>query len=192
MGAAETYIVGQVVALDWTVLDENGDPVAPSSATLTITLPDGSTSTPTLSNPDTGQYTYDFVCSTTGAHSALFETTGTDTTGAAQESWVVIAAAASTAVTLAVVTAYLGDDLTATSAQISGALEAERAAQARMCKIDAYGPDLAEALKRRVARNLAARNVPVAQFGEGIVPRVTTTDPEIERLEGPYRKWAVR
>lgn len=76
---------------------------------------------------------------------------------------------------------------------IQAALDAERAAQARICNIpDTYPADLAEALCRRVARNLAARAMPIAQitsFDSGqMVNRVPRTDPEVIRLEGPFLK----
>lgn len=84
-----------------------------------------------------------------------------------------------------------------TDAQVNSALAAERRAQARVCRVpaavDGQWPagydDLAEALMRRVQRNLAMRNVPL-----GVLPdeaggvRPGSRDPEIRRLEGPFRK----
>ena len=76
---------------------------------------------------------------------------------------------------------------------IEGALAAETRAQARVCRIPAtYPEDLGEALMRRVARNLAARQVPIAQItsfdGGQQVSRVPSWDNEVRRLEGPFRK----
>lgn len=52
--------------------------------------------------------------------------------------------------------------------------------------------DLAEALKRRVARNLAMRSLPLGvQSDELGATRVGSVDPEVRRLEGPYRRLAV-
>ena len=79
--------------------------------------------------------------------------------------------------------------------QLLSALEAETAAQARVCRVpaaDAVWPaDIAEALKRRVARNLAMRGIPLAMFqgdadGGTLIP--PNRDPEVRRLEGPKRK----
>jgi hypothetical protein len=87
---------------------------------------------------------------------------------------------------------------------VSAALAAEKAAQKRSCKIpqdltdplnpvDDYQADLAEALCRRVAANLANRGLPlgvqtqVAEFG-GLSTRVGGLDREVRRLEGPFRK----
>lgn len=96
---------------------------------------------------------------------------------------------------LAVTKAYL-DTVGITSWEddaIQGALTAETVAQRKACKIPAdYSADLAEALCRRVARNLAARQVPIAQItsfeGGQQVSRVPTWDSEVRRLEGPYLK----
>lgn len=81
----------------------------------------------------------------------------------------------------------------ATDAAIQEALDAEAEAQRRACNVPAvYPPDLREALKRRVARNLAARSVPIAQItsfeGGATASRVPQKDPEVARLEGPHRK----
>ena len=81
--------------------------------------------------------------------------------------------------------------------QLSSALAAELAAQARVVRDSARpidGPwdaDVTEALKRRVARNLAMRGIPLAMFSGdqelgGLVP--PNRDPEVRRLEGPVRK----
>lgn len=95
-------------------------------------------------------------------------------------------------VTLAEAKSYLGET-SWSDADIQDALDAETAAQARRCKMpDPVPADLDEALKRRVARNLAARAVPLQEFSSfdsgATVQRVTRTDPEVVRLEGPYRK----
>lgn len=191
--ATDMYLVGDVTPLSWTVKDDDGNPVAPASATLTITLPDGSTTTPTLENPSVGVYEYDYVNAAAGPHSALFATTGTGTTVAAQDSWVAYAVAQSY-VTVAQVKAYIGDT-SIVDAELSNIIAAEQAAQARRCRIDLYSDDLKEALKRRVARNIAARNIPVAQFtsfeGGSTSLSLSRNDAEITRLEAPYRKLTV-
>lgn len=191
--STDVYLVGDTTRLSWTVKDDSGNPVAPATATLTITLPDGTTTTPTLSNPSTGVYKYDYVNLAPGPHSALFKTTGTGTTVAEQDAWDTYAAAQSY-VTLAEVKAYLGDTSIA-DGELNNIIAAEQAAQARKCRIDLYSPDLKEALKRRVARNIAARNIPVAQFtsfeGGSTSTSVPRNDAEINRLEGPYRKLRV-
>lgn len=185
----DIYPLGALIPLTFEVLDSNGDLAAPGAATLTVTLPDGATATPTLDNPSTGVYTCDYAPAQAGRHVARFVATGANA-GAAEDVFDV------QAVTLARVTVvdvrdYLGET-SATDPVIAQALLAEQFAQARRCRIDPYTPDLREALLRRVARNLAARAVPVTSFtsfdGGGTATRVPSTDPEIVRLEAPYRR----
>lgn len=103
--------------------------------------------------------------------------------------------------------AYLGET-SWSDAEITAAFNAERAAQARVCRIpshvdstDPLNPvtvldwpdDLREALNRRVAHNLALRNLPLgvqASISQAAVAtnRVGGTDAEVARLESPYRK----
>jgi hypothetical protein len=92
-------------------------------------------------------------------------------------------------------------------AEVTSALAAEVAAQRRVVRARAFGvdpvpglpstpypADLSEALKRRVARNLALRGVPLAvlqsdsEAGPAILPG---RDPEVRRLEAPYKKLIV-
>ena len=89
------------------------------------------------------------------------------------------------------------------SDEISAALAAEQAAQARVVRFPPdpappaaplpYPDDLAEALMRRVAHNLALRALPLgveATLSDSAVAttRVGGTDAEVRRLEAPYRK----
>ena len=89
---------------------------------------------------------------------------------------------------------YLGAS-SYTDQQLQSALSAEFKAQGRVVRqpaIDAvWDEDLAEALCRRVARNLAMRGIPLAMFSGdqelgGLVP--PNRDPEVRRLEGPFKK----
>lgn len=86
---------------------------------------------------------------------------------------------------------YLGDT-SATDEALQDALTTERAAQAERCRVEPYTASLREALMRRVARNLAARSVPVASFtsfdGGSTSTRVPGRDPEVARLEAPHRR----
>lgn len=89
-------------------------------------------------------------------------------------------------------TIYL-DGTSYTDEQIQEAIDAETAAQAAACRIsDPMPPDLAEALKRRVMRNLAMRKLPLAvESGDAGIAYVPGRDPEIRRLEGPHRRWVI-
>lgn len=90
------------------------------------------------------------------------------------------------------VKAYLGTN-SWTDAEIGDALDAETAAQAKVCRIpDPMPADLAEALKRRVQRNLAMRPLPLAVL-QGDAEGGSSTvlpgrDPEVRRFEAPHRK----
>lgn len=95
------------------------------------------------------------------------------------------------------VTAYLGQT-SATEEEIADAYAAEKSDQANRCRVpadDAAWPaSLAQALKRRVARNLALRGLPIAvlqgdaESGSLVLPG---SDPEVRRFEAPYRKLAL-
>ncbi|MFT4189847.1 MAG: hypothetical protein QM621_14880 [Aeromicrobium sp.] len=91
---------------------------------------------------------------------------------------------------LAAVKEYLGP-LAANQSDtaVGGALAAETAAQASACRVVPYAPPLAEALLRRVSRNLAMRGLPLGVMSDEMgSTRVGGNDPEVRRLEGPYRK----
>lgn len=82
------------------------------------------------------------------------------------------------------------------AADIQDALDAETAAQRTKCRIpDPMPADLAQALKRRVQRNLAMRQLPLAVLqgdAEGGSTRILpSNDPEVRRLEAPYRRLKV-
>lgn len=95
------------------------------------------------------------------------------------------------------VTDYLGDT-SATEEEITDAYAAEKAAQAARCRVpadaDAWPADLGQALKRRVARNLALRGLPIAVLqsdAEGGPTVLPGSDPEVRRLEAPHRRLTV-
>ena len=97
---------------------------------------------------------------------------------------------------LMAVTDYLGDAASRwQEADLTAALAAETAAQARRCTIpDPYPDDLAEALLRRVARNLALRALPLAVLqGDAETGLMTLPgrDPEVRRLEAPFPRLGV-
>ncbi|WP_395691793.1 hypothetical protein [Nocardioides sp.] len=95
-------------------------------------------------------------------------------------------------VTVTDVRNYLGASVAAWSDEdLELALRAEGAAQDARCRYPTEEPayDLREALCRRVAVNLARRGLPLGmQATEVGAARLSTTDPEIRRLEQPYRK----
>lgn len=75
------YDLGETVRLAASVRDADGDLSNASAVTLTITLPDGTTTSPSVTNPPsaTGQYTVDYVPTQAGRHSwRLVATTPND------------------------------------------------------------------------------------------------------------------
>lgn len=191
----DTYVLGQVVPLTFECFGTDGALTAPATAVLTVTLPDGTAVTPTLDNPDPGVYLLDYTPVATGRHVAAFVSTGPGA-GAAVDVFDIVAPTAAIVTPQDALT-YLSStgDTSFNLADIASALDAERSAQAAACRIDDFTPALREALFRRVARNLAARSVPVASFsafeGGGTVQRVPQRDAEVARLEAPYRRLVV-
>lgn len=174
---------------------------ADSTATVTcvVTTSAGGTTSPTVvQDGDKFQVTY--APSANGRFIATFTITDAETDFA--ESQVLRAVAYVTAVvaegampTGSDVLAYLGET-SVLEAEADAVVAAEAAAQRARCRMPAaYPADLREALLRRCARNLAARAVPVTQFtsfeGGGTATRVPMHDPEIARLEAPYRRLVV-
>jgi hypothetical protein len=178
------------------VSDADGIAASADEVTLDVTLPDSTTDSGTvIEREPTGLYEVTYPIVQTGRHELLITATsasfGNDVVA------LVLAVRATTGAlpTLSVVAAYLGET-SATMDEIADALEAETRAQARHCFVPVdYPSDLAQALKRRVARNLAARAVPIATFtsfeGGATSSRVPRLDAEIERFEAPYRRWVV-
>lgn len=98
------------------------------------------------------------------------------------------------AVTLADLRTYLGAGSTQWSdGELTDVLAVETRQQSTKCRVPTgVVEDLDEALCRRVARNLAMRKVPLGLVaGEVESARVPATDPEIKRLEAPYRRRVV-
>jgi hypothetical protein len=104
--------------------------------------------------------------------------------------------------TLADVRAWVGVSLTSiTDAQLQGVIDAEVALQASTCDLTptdetstAYPPEMVQALYRRVARECAARGLPLGLtdvVGEYGPARIPTFDAEISRLEAPRRNVVV-
>lgn len=71
--------LGDIVPLTVEIRDAAGTLTAATSVVLTITLPDGTTATPTVSNPSTGKYQVDHVTTQAGRHLARWVSNGPDT-----------------------------------------------------------------------------------------------------------------
>jgi hypothetical protein len=178
------------------VTGSTGRSAVPDDVTATVTVPAGTTAAGTVTRENTGLYRVDVDLAAAGHHQLVVEVTsatfGDDVLLYSVD--VVDPAAPGTVPTLAQVTEYLGNT-SATQAQIADALAAETAAQAAVCRTGPlYPDDLGQALKRRVARNLALRGLPLAvlqgdaESGPTVLPG---RDVEVRRLEGPHRRTVV-
>jgi hypothetical protein len=181
----------------WLLVTDN-DGVAASADTVTVALttPAGTADTGTATaQTTTGVYLLAYAMATAGTYTFVVTVASTSFGSDVLAFRVVSRATSGAPPDASAVRAYLGDT-SATDEEITDALGAETAAQARTCNVPAdYPQDLDQALKRRVARNLAARAVPVATFtsfeGGGTSVRVPKLDAEITRLEAPYRRWVI-
>lgn len=186
--------VGDELLISHEVRDHDGDLVNAATVVLTVTLPDLTTVTPTVTTPPerTGVYEATYTLVAPGRH--LFEWQTTDPDTASSEALFAVEPGALP--TVPEVREYLGSSADQwTEPELAGALAAETAAQARVCRVGApYPADLSEALMRRVARNLALRSLPLAvlqgdaETGNTMLPG---RDPEVRRFEAPYRKVTV-
>lgn len=70
------YDLGDSVAQQLTTRDSSGNPADATTVVCTITLPDASTATPTVSHPSTGVYTISFPTTQAGRHLLRWVTTG--------------------------------------------------------------------------------------------------------------------
>jgi len=96
---------------------------------------------------------------------------------------------------LSEVTTYLGSSYYDDADRVEAAYLAEKAAQAKKCRVPDYlmgEPDLFEALCRRVHRNLEMRNLPLGfQSTDMGAARPSLEDAEVRRLERPYLRTVV-
>jgi len=183
--------VGDEVLVTHEVRDLEGDLSNAATVTLTVTRPDLSTVQPAVTNPpeDTGLYEVGVTLTTAGRYIFSWVTTSPATASASA----VEATQPSNRPDINDVIQYLGPSSQHEPADVLEALNAETAAQAAICRIGAeFPPDLAEALKRRVARNLAMKALPLGLQASSESATATTrvgADAEIQRLEDPHRQW---
>lgn len=167
---------------------------------VTVTLPAGTTATPTVETLSTGVYRAVYALGTAGRYIARVVAAGY---GAADFVAFVTATTAATAMPTLIDLrgdpevegdlGYLGPN-SFTDAAIQDALDAEAAAQRRVCNVPAaYPDDLRQALLRRVARNLSMRKLTLAlargdaEAGSSDIV-LGGNDPEVRRFERPHRK----
>lgn len=188
---SKTVAVGGQWVLRVLVRADDFTPIG-DAPTVTITGPAGVTATPTATSTVAGVWRAIYVPAVAGRYVA-------SVTSAA--GGLVSFVAHATAVTgnddmpdVDAVNDYMGEH-SFTDQQVQRALDQEIAAQFRVCRVPAaYPPDLAGALLRRVQRALAmlflALAVRETQEGESQIV-VPGRDPEVRRLEAPWRRVTV-
>ncbi|MEV0156879.1 hypothetical protein AB0H57_24550 [Micromonospora sp. NPDC050686] len=171
-------------------LDGYADVAAP---TATVTPPAGGVALPAVEAVGTGRYRATYTVDAPGRYIAQVATGGDAVYFAAY----VTATTTTTGMpTTDDVADYLREGAASwDTADLTDALDAEAAAQRATCRVGAvYPDDLRQALLRRVQRNLAMRQLPLAvmqgdaELGPTMAPG---RDPEVRRLEAPHRRLAV-
>lgn len=185
-----TAPVGGAWTPGFVATDESGDLSTAVTPTVVVKRPDGSTVTPAPAlDPDRNWYVL-YTLDAPGRYT-MHVSTPEDALDFA-----VYAYAPGTPPTVDEVRAYLGGRASGWSAvQVDGAFRAELGAQRDKCgEVPEYPDQLREALYRRVSRNLAMRNLPLAvavgdaDAGPTVLPG---NDPEVRRLEAPWRKLVI-
>lgn len=88
--------------------------------------------------------------------------------------------------------AEVADVLKEDVAAIESAYDAELVDQASRCRVEPYTAALASALVRRVGRSVEMQNLPLGVLSDELgSTRIGSTDPEVRRLESPYRRAVV-
>jgi len=191
--ASARATIGEEWTLAWWMLDTDGNPTNAEVPSVTVTKPDGSTVVLDAFYRSDSTWRAGYTTVAAGRH-LVHIASAEDAADAALFVDMVTTESGMPTVDDAIV--YLGTRGGGWSvAQITGAYRAERAAQRDKCGERAAYPDsLREALFRRVARNLAMRALPLAvntgdADGGGLV--LPGNDPEVRRLEAPYRRLGV-
>lgn len=189
-GASVNLPVGGVWDIDVRVLDADGCPVE-STVTVTVTLPDATTATPTVESVTGGRYRAEYVVGPVGRYVARVTTAAY---GAADFTAYVTAVVNGVAMpTIVDLDNYLGTH-SHTDDDLQDALDAEASAQRDVCRVPAAYPDaLRSALLRRSQFHLAMKRVTL-----GVIPGDADRDAlrpgfdsEVRRFERPYRKLTV-
>jgi hypothetical protein len=82
---ASTYFLGSSVPLGITVTNSSGTAADATAVVLTITLPDGTTATPTVNHSGTGLYDVNYTPSQAGRHTVFWVATGTNASSYADD-----------------------------------------------------------------------------------------------------------
>lgn len=189
-GASVDLPVGAVWPIEVRVLDADGCPIA-DTVTVTVTLPDASTTVPAAEELADGRYRAEYTVGPVGRYVARVTTAAS---GAADFTAYVTAVVTGAAMpTIADLDDYLGTH-SHTDDDLQEVLDAEASAQRDVCRVPAAYPDaLRSALLRRSQFHLAMKRVTL-----GVIPGDADRDAlrpgfdsEVRRFEKPYRRLTV-
>jgi hypothetical protein len=109
-----SFNLGDVVPLSVTITDADGQPANAGSVTVTVTLPDGTTASPDVSNPEIGVYNADYPTTQAGVHQVRWVATG-ENASAFEDAFSVASATGLNFISLAETKTHLRKDLTKTT-----------------------------------------------------------------------------
>lgn len=182
------------------VTDNNGLGAAPDSITCTVTKPDTTTAAATVTAQTVvGLYLVTFPLATAGRYTQVGTITSALFGGDVWQLEITARAAGVALPVLADVRGYLdrgGQTVSARwqDAELQAVLDSETAHQRAKCRQQSsYPKDLRDALLRRVQVALAYSTLPLAMSqGDAEAPPQrlggVDRDPEVRRLEAPYRR----
>lgn len=191
-GSGVSLTLGAVWQMVVRVDDAYGQ-LAADTLTVTVTPPDGVPVLATVEQASRGLHLASYVTADAGVHVALAETLTHGSTAFSAN--VTPVTPASDRPDRAALAGYLSSigTLSWSDSELDDVLAAETSAQWDVCAVPAAYPfSLREALLRRCARNLALRALPLAVLrgdadgGDNTV--LPANDPEVRRLERPWRK----
>lgn len=192
--SSRTVEVGDEWVLRVLVVDEStGEPTAEVTPSVAVAGPNGLTAAPTAAATSvTGIFRAEYVAPGPGRYTAV-----ASATGHGQVSFVANVVEITDNNDMPTVDScndYMGEH-SYSDPEVQEALDQETGAQFDVCRIPAaYPKALRGALHRRVQRALAMRHLALAvketQDGESQIV-VPGRDPEVRRLEAPYRKVTV-
>jgi len=179
--------VGGEWVLTVLVLDLDGCRVGDDTVVVTVTDPAAAETTPTVENLGSGRYRAVVYPAAAGRWTAAVDT------GYGAAALVAYVNAPVLPPDVTALTAYITPTSVETD-RLTEVLSTEIRAQRNVCDLPAeYSSDLREAVLRRCACNLARQGIPLAvvqgdaESGtSSVMP--PTHDPEVRRLEGPWRK----
>lgn len=178
--------VGGVWVLDVRVTDADGC-YASDTVTATVTLPNGTTSTPAVTEVSSGRYRAEYPVASVGRYIARMVGSAYGATDFTAYVTATVTAAAMP--TIADLDTYLGQH-SYSDDELEQALDAEAAAQRKACSVPAaYSDDLRLALLRRAqfALTMKKHQLGFVAGSDGDVVR-PGRDSEVRRYEAPYRR----